>query len=505
MKLRSCALALAMSAAAFSPAGAMYLNPQGTGQVLLFPYFSVNSGQSTLIRLANTTNRAKYLQIRFREGYNSRTVLDFHIALAPNDAWTGTVFATDTAGGARIMTRDESCTAPDKPFWEAPFPGGGYQQSFLPFAYTGSNEDTGPTQPVRMREGHFEVVELAELDGALAAAVTGQHPPNCAPLQVIDPTSPDLRPPGGGLYGAFSIVDAGEGTLIGGNATAVEDFSQYSLLTDFATVPEYLAVGNSRPGEADAVLPAGSGGLRLVYPTDGSPNRAKDALSALLMTDSVYGQMDRTLAAGSLTEWVVTAPTKFLYTDNQVLGVPLGSTTGAVAPFEAVFGGALPGGSCSRYAAKGFDREGRAIMFVEDPDFSRVEDLPMPPPGQHPQHALCFATNVVHFSDRALDGTTPLLGSRLGSKLWNPSPAVETADVRIDVGARLNGSARMYNVLPPGIAGPALRGLPLIGFEAVRYVNGNVAPGVLANYTTATPLRGAAVCTNGGGRPVACP
>ncbi|MBR7540030.1 hypothetical protein KC221_27995, partial [Mycobacterium tuberculosis] len=82
------------------------------------------------------------------------------------------VFAQD-ANDARIVTRDASCTAPDKNFWTASYPGGGYQQTFFDFGYTGQHEDTGPTGPTRRREGHFDVVELAELGGALAAAVSG--------------------------------------------------------------------------------------------------------------------------------------------------------------------------------------------------------------------------------------------------------------------------------------------------------------------------------------------
>ncbi|MBL8297546.1 MAG: hypothetical protein JNN30_04275 [Rhodanobacteraceae bacterium] len=498
MKHRLYSLAFALAAAVSAPASAMYVNPQGSGQVLLFPYFSVNNGQSTLMTLVNTTDRAKYLQIEFREGYNGRRVLDFGLALAPRDTWTSTVFGRDTQGAARIMTRDRSCTSPDKSGWESQYPGGGYQQPFLPFAYTGGHEDTGPLGDTRMREGYFVVIELAELGGALAAATTGSPSPNCFPFQIINPSSPDLRPPGGGIAGSFALVRAADGTLIAGNATAIEDFSQHVLLPDDAVLPEYLGRGNSRTGEVDAILPVGRGQNRLTYSTLGAPSRAKDALSALLMSDSVYGAMSRSLAPGSYTEWVLTAPTKYLYTDNEVLGVPLGSVTGAEPPFEAVFGGRHPGGSCSRYAAQGYDHEGRAFSFMTDPEFSA------PPPGQHPQHALCYATNVVHFSDKTADGTTPLLGSRLGSKLWNPSPAAETATVRIDFGGR-PGPTRAYNVLPAGISGPTLRGLPLLGFEATRYISANVPPGYLASYTVASPLRSKTVCSTAAGVPMACP
>lgn len=494
LKKRAGLLAVGLLAATAAPA--MYLNPQGRGQVLLFPYYSVNAGQSTLISLVNGSERVKYLHLQFREGYNGRNVLDFKLILAPNDAWTATVFTT--GDGAVLMTRDESCTAPDKSSWAAPFPGGGYQQPFLPYAYTIDHADGAPTTLARTREGLFDVVEIAELSGPLAEAVSGRHPPNCAPLQIIDPTSPYVHPPGGGLYGDFAVVDVAEGTLFGGRATAVDDFSQIALVSDTASLLDYLAIGNSRAGEVDAVIASGSGRTTLTYATSGASILGGiDALSALLMADSVQGAMSREAGVGSHTEWVLGAPTKYRYTDPEVLGLPA-SATAAAPPFDEVFGRLHDGASCSSYVAAGYDREGRAVNFVTDPEPAVVD------PRRRPQHALCYAANVVHFSDLPADGATPVLGSLLGSKLWNPAPAVETANVRLTLGARPGSTVR--NVLPAGLRGPALRGLPVIGFEAVRYVNGNLSPGVLANYTVAAPLRSAIACVNASdGREVPCP
>ena len=294
-----------------------------------------------------------------------------------------------------------------------------------------------------------------------------------------------------------SSVDVAEGTLFGGRATAIDDYSQFPLFTDLAVLLEYLAMGNNRPGEVDAVLPTGAGATTLTYLTAPQvpPHGSLRAIDAVLMSDSVFGAMSRETGVGSHTEWVLTMPTKFLHTDNEVLGLRPGDE-GALPPFESVFGATHPGASCSPFVATAHDREGRALQFLQDPEF------PTPPPGQRPQHALCYAANVVHFSDLTADLITPLLGSRLGSKLWNPSLAVETANVRIDLGTRPGtGGARL---LPAGIRGPALRGLPLIGFEAVRYINGNVTPGTLANYTLATPLRTATVCADAAGMAVPC-
>lgn len=501
IRRRLSAFACVATALVAMPASALYVNPQGTGSVLLFPYYSVNAGQQTVLSVVNTTARAKIFKVQFREGYNSREVLDFNLVLAPHDTWAATIFAQDDSD-ARLVTRDASCTHPEKYEWTGPFPGGGYQQAFYDFAYTAHHEDTGPISPARRREGHFEVVELAELTGALAAAVTGQHPPNCLPFRQIDPLSADLRAPAGGVYGDFAIVDVAEGTLFGGRATAIDDYAQQPLFTDLAYLPHFIAIGNSRSGEVDAVLPAGAGGTTLTYSLVASPGQpfggGLSATNAVLMSDSVFGAMSREAGVGSHTEWVLTMPTKRLHTDHEVLGLHPGDE-GALPPFDSVFGATHPGASCSRYTATAYDREGRPVQFLADPEF------PTPPPGQRPQHALCYAANVVHFSDLDPGGTTPLLGSKLGSKLWNPSPvSTETASVRIDLGPG-PATGTTARLLPPDRRGTVLRGLPLIGFEAVRYINGNVSPGALANYTLATPLRATVACAQAGGEPAACP
>lgn len=61
------------------------------------------------------------------------------------------------------------------------------------------------------------------------------------------------------------------------------------------------------------------------------------------------------------------------------------------------------------------------------------------------------------------------------------------------------------NILPAGLRGPVLHGLPVIGFDAVRYINGNVSPGVFANYTMASPLRSGIACAMADGAATSCP
>jgi len=92
-------------------ANAVNVNPDGLGQVLLFPYYTARGGNDTLISITNTTERGKAVKIRFIEALNSREVLDFNIYMSPFDVWTAAVTAT-ADGGAKMVTTDNTCTVP---------------------------------------------------------------------------------------------------------------------------------------------------------------------------------------------------------------------------------------------------------------------------------------------------------------------------------------------------------------------------------------------------------
>lgn len=477
-------------------ANAMYVNPHGTGQVLLFPYYTVNGGQATLISIVNTTARAKSLKVEFREGHNARQAIDFNLFLGPYDSWTATIGSDSETSFAYVHTRDETCTAPDMPEWDSAL-GGGWRVSMFDYAYTADNEDSGPTNALRTREGYVAVFELAQLAGALAAAVDVDGPRQCQVVRDIDPASVNLSVPGGGLAGRFAIVDVAQGTLLGGSATAIADYSNIVLYTDTTSLLNYIAIGNSAPGFARASVFANGRVANLDYSTS-APNNAVDAVSAVLAADSLQADITREASVGSFSEWVLTAPTKWVYTDNQILGEPLNTTQPGIPPYEEIFGAARAGGSCSRFEARGHDREGHAISFAPDTPISGNNDST----ATLPDFSLCRSTDVVHFGPVPASGTTPVLGSRLGVKVWNPQPVIDSGHAILSFSKRNDGTPR---ILRPDMNGNSVRGLPLIGFEAIKYVNGNVLPGVLANYTYALPLLPVVTCTNALGAVRECP
>jgi len=73
----------AVALALLSPAvQAMSINPAGTGQVLLYPCYTVNAGLVTQISLTNASDRGKALRVRFAEGHNDRYELSFSLYIA---------------------------------------------------------------------------------------------------------------------------------------------------------------------------------------------------------------------------------------------------------------------------------------------------------------------------------------------------------------------------------------------------------------------------------------
>src|SRR5678815_5630825 len=124
-------------------ANAMTLGAHGVGQVLIYPYYTVNGGNGTLVSIVNTNEEGKALKVRFREAMNGRVVADFNLYLSQWDVWVGQVFDTsaDGSGAAAIATNDNSCTVPAF----ASFGGQGLKA--LPFAntaYSVANADGGP-------------------------------------------------------------------------------------------------------------------------------------------------------------------------------------------------------------------------------------------------------------------------------------------------------------------------------------------------------------------------
>ena len=321
-------------------AQAVNINPDGTGQVLLYPYYTTNDGNQTLISVVNTTEQAKAVKVRFLEGFNSREVLDFNLYMSREDVWTAVVADSSAfgaeAGVPHLFTADTTCTVPYLYEMGSTAPG---LQAFLSFAYTGNAEDGGPTEIGRAGEGHLEMIEMGTLLGDAAADAThgtDGMPADCLAInerwyEVVGGTDgtwfdeatngcgsadadgqacTDTGRNSGGLFGGAAIVNADNGTMYSYDAKAIQGFDD----TDDGL--HYL------PGTIFPSLQSGSGkdawvffGVPQNQAVEVNYDNSVDALSAVFMHDYIMNEyvVEEDLNAG--TEWVITFPTKNFYAD----------------------------------------------------------------------------------------------------------------------------------------------------------------------------------------------
>jgi len=215
------AFALAAALAAAGSADAVTLARNGIGQALIYPFYTVDNAQDTLISVVNPTAVGKVVEVRFLEGHNGVDVLDLVLFLSPHDVWTASISQISDDGGAMLRTSDTSCTLP-------PIPAAG--ENFSSALYDGSAglpNDGGPYDITRLREGSIDMIAGGDIVPGSRTDNATIHPadfigrtgvPDCAsldPLRFRD----DLVAPTGGVFGSGSVVNVGLGTYFPYNGT----------------------------------------------------------------------------------------------------------------------------------------------------------------------------------------------------------------------------------------------------------------------------------------------
>jgi hypothetical protein len=212
---------------------------------------------------------------------------------------------------------------------------------------------------------------------------------------------------------------------------------------------------------------------------DYATTNAVDAVSAVLMVDSIRNEFVTDPTIGASSEWVVTLPTEGFYVDPGIVGT---SDESFIAPFQETFGGGFvnststqpadPGESCFSMEYTNFSREGQA----ESP----ASGFPEPPITAGP--FLCNETSVVAFNQGDVKPGVPsrALSSVLGQNF--PAPWASGWSTILF-------NAVVFSKLRPSIQNTVFEGIPAVGFLASNYVNANVTPGVLSNYSAAYPHR----------------
>ena len=420
-------------------ASAVHVNPDGLGQVLIYPYYTVNSQTAinpfnSLLSVVNSTASAKAVKVRFLEGKNSVEVLDFNLYLSPHDVWTVAVVPT-TAGGAGIVTHDKSCTTPTVSSDDA------NPNAFVNTAYAG---DSGGDGLDRTKEGYVEIIEMGNVTGTTATGVTHvSGVPPCTGLSDAVANANTVLGDGG-LFGGVTLVDVLSGEDFTADAVALEAFN--------AGVSLWAAPGSVNPTLEDVNPKATevfNGSIATTYTFTLGQNA--DPVSAALMHNTLMNEYVLDAATASGTDWVITMPTKRFYVNG---------SSAPIHPFQRAFSG---GTSCDDVGITTWDREERTITVTTG--FS-------PPAPQSPL-SLCYEANVVTFK-----GSNVLASANIKDLTAATLPAnAENGWARFDFTTSLTGAVGSHVIVADD--GSTFNGLPVIGFAVQTFVNGTLTEGAL--------------------------
>jgi ribosomal protein S28E/S33 len=438
-------------------AQAVSVNPDGLGQALIYPYYTVrdkvNVGGTaggvapftSLLSVVNSTQSAKAVKVRFLEGKNSREVLDFNLYLSKKDVWVAAIIPTAT--GAGIYTPDLSCTTPEVSGSAAT------PTAFVNYAYTGSAADGADTSLDRTREGYVEIIEMGDLTPGSNTEIAVTHVSGVPPCDDFASASTDTVTGSGGLFGNMTLINVLAGEDYGTEATALEGFSSIPLWFSPGSVDPQLALVNPKV----SVVTTGTN----TYVTDW-PLGGPDPVSAVLMHNNVYNEFVLETATKSGTDWVVTMPTKRFY-------IATGSGNNAGRLFQRNFNG--NSGSCDDVVVTQYDREERSV--------STPGSFSPPPPTQ--TDAICWEANVITFNNTNVFKSTNLANITTGFQSGWASlnfPLIGTAGSPTAKHVLYGGASSAFDTAT-GLTTPytstTFNGLPVVGFAAITFNNGTIA------------------------------
>jgi hypothetical protein len=497
----SLAVASALLVGGSGAFGQMYINERGTGEALLFPYYSAINGNDTYIHVVNTTDQVKAVKVRILEAQNSVEVLDFNLYLSPRDHWSAAITADANGEGGAIVTVDNSCTVPALGQPNSGFDGTtvtdedtGVVTRTQPFVNFDYLEDEGNAGIERSLQGYVEMIEMGQFtadseavpanfdptdltdylaDTALGKGHAATHdasgvPNGCDKLVNAWATIPQgewvatsgasellATWDGGGLYGYGTLINVEDGTAAGYDAVAIDAFVDAGTIAgDVHEQP-----GNIEPNWANGV-PAAiilDAGVATQYEFDD----ATDAVSALFMSETVSNDFVADTGLRARTDWVLTQPTKRFYVDQA-----------AEAPYTSAWDGEK---ACEPVEVKFWDRE--ELVSTIDPSGAGFSPRP---PADDPEapFSLCTEVSIVGFgADSAVRATEDIFYG-FNSLLDGVTTGWAEMDFTGDAGHVLTATT-----------GEEFNGLPVTGFAVITYRNDDAneaVPGVLAAYASTT-------------------
>ncbi len=514
------ALVAALAAAGVSmfsgATSAVALSSEGTGETLIYPYYTARGATNTLLSVVNTTTQGKVVKVRFREAKDSRDVLDFNLFLSAYDVWTGAVTQNVLGTGARLLTNDTSCTSPAKSAFTN-LGNGVYAVDFFNFEYQSADASTfhdaanrlaGPQSLDRTLDGYVEIIEMATVPVTTALYTAIAHVagvPPCTATVVPAGASPAGQlgniAPSGGLFGVVTFVATGNlGMSTSSNAVALNGFARTGVIS---------APNSDQPNLRDhnSCTSAVIDGTQVVVADMKiagvcSPLAQANAVSATLMSTKLSGEYSYSLDLAAATDWVITMPGKSYYTDPSLM-LPT-STTTALAPFTNIWK-PIKQLASEPVSLVDTDREesrNSALTCATNPNLPECTFSPRPPDQEVIGAALNWESGTVSFgSGPKATGPSGVLASNNNAWFAGRQQAIKDGgwleltftgtNASVGISGTVTSSLSLTSGLATKVAGSAVTftGLPVIGFSiAQAKVSAPPAGQPLNNYQSSANL-----------------
>jgi hypothetical protein len=482
-------------------ANTMAINPDGSGHALIVPYYSVQSGNVTVINLTNGDSRnGKAIKVRFRAAANADTVFDLTVFLAQNDVWTAVISQDAKTGLAQLSSSDSSCTLP---------------------ALNRATGDSFGTNRINLklnaadkasqtREGYIEVLTMADMPpdlspGSLYQSIARGYGSlvNCASATVLATLNDaaneaaaaamGFATPTTGMQGSWTVINVKQTLTYSGSATAIQAIDTYTGLpgrANYVVFPQTSAAAanidtlttdpllrsapwgsKSTVGVATPYLPA-TGSLPVVAAVMSDfPDFSTPYLAALTFPVFQVNELNRALAVKTLSNDYATDPTVRAATD-WVFSLPTKRYSVAVDYRQTV-----PAAVYSSSTSKG------GVEYFSDSDSTRAAAMSkvfFDREGNRRSSSVCPIGNGCD-TGFALRGAVSVIGfaspngALAGTGATGASVVTDTASPL----AFANG----WGLLDVSNGGA---GLPVLGTGFIRLINPNVSAGVSGNYGLAS-------------------
>ena len=373
--LRSLVVASVMGFTA-SAAAQMKLSTDGTGDVLIFPYYSVSGGEWTEFAIHNGSDHSKALGLRVREGLGGYETLSFYIYLAAGQTFEGRMVFGEL-GGAEIGGKIGVCTIPQLTNQRGEY---AFQEVF-PYLYSGDSF----SGLERSLTGTIEVIELGQWPSETTGGWDANNISDCGWLEsawvqsgsavwLDDPTEHALPWTPGGVSGeavlhAYTDEAYQLSREIEVPPIVLQGFAREGIKAEYHQYPGEF--GDSAPWPVGNLK---NGSHQFTAPRFGNEvmeaQNSLQAVSALLAVTEAQVRAPMTNVYPESQSLLVTFPTKFLHTEADAAE--------ATPPFTTLWDP-----DTSTACESVWLSNAEAIWPSADPEASEV--------------ALCGATNVLGY------------------------------------------------------------------------------------------------------------